>query len=160
MEKAYRYYECPSRTPSRERTGATPHPSWRAAELEAEVCRQIAEWPDSIFLGVTMAPAKAGNGSAQRERIASAEREFMRMVRNVASGYGTMSDLGPPLGDLANARSGVDDDDEADAAPALRDAVVSNDPSTANVAIGAVAGRITVMIDSVEVEPRNVPVPA
>jgi hypothetical protein len=160
MEKAYRYYECPSRTPSRERTGATPHPSWRAADLEAEVCRQISEWPDSIFLGVTMAPTKAVNGSAQRERIASAEREFMRMVRNVASGYGTMSDLGPPLGDLANARSGVDDDDEADAAPALRDAVVSNDPSTANVAIGAVAGRITVMIDSVEVEPRNVPVPA
>ena len=159
VERAYRYYECPSRTPSRERSGATPHPSWRAAELEAEVCRQIAAWPDSVLQRASTAPAKAGNGSAQRERVASAEREFMRMVRSVASGYGAMSDLWPPLSDLSNARSGANNGDESETTPALRDAVLSKNPVAANQAISAVAGRITVMIDSVEVEPRRVPAP-
>ena len=154
MEKAYRYYECPSRTPSRERDGATAHPSWRAAELEAEVRRQVSAWADAQFEAAAGNSVHSANGMERRELVAAAEREFTRMVRNVASGYGTTADLAQPLRELNEARSGDRDAATDSSVSAVRAATQSTNPVDANRALGTVVGRITVLPGSVDVEPR------
>lgn len=160
VEKAYRYYECPSRTPSRERRGATPHPSWRAGDLDEEVRRQVSEWPDQVFEDAARAPREEGTDAAQRERISAVEREFTRMVRNVASGYGVTADLNLPLRELTEARLGGHREGDAESVAELRYDLASKDINAANRALRVVVGRITVMPDTVELEPRIAPVPA
>jgi hypothetical protein len=89
------------------------------------------------------------------EEIAEAEREFNRVVRSVASAYGTLRDLEGPLKRLEYARSGVAH--ESVQPPDIEDLLIgvhSDDTSVARIAIKAILERVVVGDNSVEVIPR------
>ena len=101
----YRYYECSFRPPARSRSGdAGDHPSWRAEDLEQAVRAAVAGMapaagpaapapgPEALE-GPLPRPASRGRPKA----VVSAERDFMRTLRNVAAGRARSDDLAAAL---------------------------------------------------------------
>ena len=151
--KSYRYYECPSRDARRERNDGVPrHSSWHADELEQMVLRDIERWGQRIKKRL-----RPVLGDSVAEEIADAERDFNRAVRMVASAYGTLQDLAPPLQRLEDARAGLasvsDQKSSPDVGRLLTDAH-SKDMSVAKSAVSALVERIIVGDEIVEVIPR------
>ncbi len=153
MEKTYRYYECPHREPSQNGDEAEVKLSWPAEKLEADVRRQVAEWPDSYFSGATLVEDEAAQGST--EQVKHSEREFNRAVRSVASGYGTVHDLSQPLEELTIARRMANESIEVSYDNAsVRQMALADDIATARPALLAVVERVSVGLESVEVLPK------
>ena len=149
--KSYRYYECPSRNATRERTeDVARHSSWHAEELEQLVLKDVQGWGKR-----TTNKLRPMVGDSIAEEIAEAEREFNRSVRMVASAYGTLNDLAAPLKRLEDARAGVGAEPaaEADIAQLLLD-VQGADNVAAKYAVSAIVERVIAGEDQVEVLPR------
>jgi hypothetical protein len=96
-------------------------------------------------------------GDSVAEEIADAERDFNRAVRMVASAYGTLQDLAPPLKRLEEARAGLAPGSEEKPGPdvdkLLKDAH-GEDTAVAKSAVSALVERIVVGGEVVEVIPR------
>lgn len=149
--KSYRYYECPSRNATRERTeDVARHSSWHAEELEQLVLKDVQGWGKR-----TTNKLRPMVGDSIAEEIAEAGREFNRSVRMVASAYGTLNDLAAPLKRLEDARAGVGAEPaaEADIAQLLLD-VQGADNVAAKYAVSAIVERVIAGEDQVEVLPR------
>ena len=151
--RSYRYYECPSRDARRERNEEVPrHSSWHADELEQMVLRDMERWGER--LKKRLRPVL---GDSVAEEIADAERDFNRAVRMVASAYGTLQDLAPPLKRLEEARAGLAPGSEEKPGPdvdkLLKDAH-GEDTAVAKSAVSALVERIVVGGEAVEVIPR------
>jgi hypothetical protein len=128
------------------------HSSWHADELEQMVLRDIERWGQRIKKRL-----RPVLGDSVAEEIADAERDFNRAVRMVASAYGTLQDLAPPLQRLEDARAGLasvsDQKSSPDVDRLLTDAH-SKDMSVAKSAVSALVERIIVGDEIVEVIPR------
>ena len=151
VEKTYRYYECPSRSATRERAElGSRHSSRHAEELERVVFYGIDGWGERIKKKI-----RPTVGHSMAEEIAEAEREFNRVVRSVASAYGTLRDLEGPLKRLEYARSGVAQ--KSVQPPDIEDLLIgvhSDDTSVARTSIKAIVERVVVGDNSVEIIPR------
>ncbi|MEC9293979.1 MAG: recombinase family protein [Chloroflexota bacterium] len=150
-EKTYRYYECPSRDATRERTDLVlRHSSRHAQDLELIVFNVIGTWGKRIKKKI-----RPDLGYSLAEELADAEREFSRAVRSVAAAYGTLSDLDGPLRRLTDARSGAvhKNVQQPDVEAMLVD-IHSEDTLIARKAIKSILERVIVSDNSVEVIPR------
>ncbi|MBN4064585.1 recombinase family protein [Dehalococcoides mccartyi] len=151
--KSYRYYECPSRDARKERSGeVSRHSSWHADELESAVLQQIQGW--GVRIKNKLRPV-VGDSSA--EEILESERDFNRMVRLVASAYGTLNDLAKPLKRLEQARSSDSSEDNSkqiDIEKLLAE-VQGEDTGVSKLAAGALLERVIASEDQVEVIPRT-----
>ena len=149
VSRAYRYYECPARA-VRSRGAGEEHPSWRAERLEEAVLDRVTAWARSVPEGTGVAVRESG--SLMRRRGA-AERLFMRSLREVASGAGTLGDLTEPLARVrqAEAKSGVAPDEEFVTARGLVGVVRGDDEEAAARAMAALVERVVVRSDSVDV---------
>ncbi|MEX0762166.1 MAG: recombinase family protein [Dehalococcoidia bacterium] len=157
MQRSYRYYECPSRPPRKARDQVESHPSWRADDLEDAVRAELRQWSDRAVASLAATMDDADVAGPEKGRIAAVEREFMRSVRAVSSGYGGIFDLRQPLSDLRQARASARSEPEAglgDAGSALQLAIGGH-PEAARKAIDSLVERIIVATDSVEVIPRR-----
>ena len=158
VERTYRYYECQVGTGPGNGTGEG-HASWRASELEGIVRDKLLELaktgrlPRGGFDG-------AGSIAAARRaaNVAASEREFMKALRSVASGYGGVADLTVPLANLRRARS-ADANGSGDHgdAMALVEAATGQDVLVAREAMSALLERVVVSPDAAEVELRKPP---
>jgi len=154
VSRAYRYYECPGRAVRSGGAGAgEEHPSWRAQRLEEAVRGRIAAWARSVPGGARVAAPEAGSVVRRRR---SAERLFMRSVREVASGVGMLGDLAGPLAQvrLAQAESGAGDDEEDAEVRALVADALAEETGVAGGAIARLVRRVVVRSNSVEVVMR------
>ena len=151
MEKTYRYYECPSRNATRERTDlGSRHSSRHAKDLELIVFDVIGSWGKRIKKKI-----RPDVGYSLAEEVVDAEREFNRAVRAVAAAYGTLSDLDSPLKRLIDARSGaVQKNVQHPDVEAILVDIRSDDISIAQTAISSILERVVVSDNSVEVIPR------
>jgi len=155
VSRAYRYYECPARA-VRSSGGGTgeEHPSWRAERLEEAVRGQIAAWARS-------APADArvstGESRSVERRRRSAERVFMRSVREVASGAGVLGDLAGPLGRLRLGQvedEGAAGDEDVEVGRLVVEAL-GDEREVAARALAVLVERVMVRSDSVGVVMRR-----
>ena len=158
VERTYRYYECPRGTGPGNGTGEG-HASWRAAELEGIVRGKLLELAKSGRLPRGGSEAADSFASARRStNVAATEREFMKALRSVASGYGSVSDLTVPLANLRQARSadanGVGDPGDA---TALVEAATGQDVMVARQAMSALLERVVVSPEGAEIELRRPP---
>ena len=158
VDRIYRYYECPG--------GAGPgsdkvegHASWRATELEGIVRDQLLQLAKSGRLSRAGSNFENPIPSARNAAtIATAEREFMKALRSVASGHGSIVNLTLPLANLRGARA-------ADAkgsgprgdAMSLMEAVTGQDMSIAREAMSALLERVVVSPQGAEIELRKAP---
>ena len=155
VSRAYRYYECPARAVRSGGTGEE-HPSWRAERLEEVVRGRIAVWARSLPEGARVAVPESGRPARRRR---SADRQFMRSLREVASGIGMLGDLARPVAQvrLARAEDGAGGGGEEDAdARALLAAALGDDAAAAARAMVAMVERVVVGSDSVNVAMRVV----
>ncbi len=155
VSRTYRYYQCPSRgVPAGEESG--PHPSWRAEDLEKKVLDELARQArngglTSGRVNTAVTEESAGPSS----KLVTTEREFMRAVRAVASGYGNVDNLRGPLSRLELVRES-ESRAEASADPAeLLSAVFGDDAEEARKALYQLVERVSVSHDRVEVLPRS-----
>ena len=151
VEKTYRYYECPSRNATRERTDLGPrHVSRSARDLELIVFNVIGGWGKRIKKKI-----QPDLGYSLAEEIVDAEREFSRAVRSVAAAYGTLGDLRSPLKRLRDARAAsVGKNVQQPDIEAILIDIRSDDISIAKTAIRSILERVIVSDNSVEVIPR------
>ena len=158
VNRTYRYYECPGGTGTGNGTDES-HASWRAAELEGIVRDKLLELAKSGRLPRGGADVVNSVASARRAgNVAASEREFMKTLRSVASGYGGVAKLTIPLANLRQARSadanGSSDPGEA---MALVEAATGQDVVVARQAMSALLERVVVSPDGAEIEVRKPP---
>ncbi len=158
VDRIYRYYECPGRTGPGNGT-ADDHASWRATELEQIVRDNLLKLAESGRLSRgnsdvanTVPPTRRGGN------VAAAEREFMKELRSVASGYGGTADLATPLANLQKARAdAANGSGPAGDVMSLVAAATGEDSSLARQAMSALLKRIVVSPDGAEIELRKPP---
>ena len=150
MNRAYRYYECASHAPRRRVAGwKEEHPSWRAELVEAAVRAEVEAWSRSVREDARM--VVVGGPSASRRRR-SAERTFMRSLRDVAAGSGTLQDLARPLTELRQAQADAEEGAGRSVGVwLLVEDALGEDAGAAGAALHALISRVTVGIDRVDV---------
>ena len=154
VSRAYRYYECPARA-VRSGGAGEEHPSWRAERLEEAVLDRVAAWARSVPEGARIG-MRESRSAVRRRR--SAERAFMRSVRDVASGMGMLGDVAGPLAQVRLAQEesgGAAGDEDAEARALVADAL-GDDAGAAARAIAALVERVAVRSDSAEIVMRVV----
>ena len=158
VDRIYRYYECPGRTGPGNGT-ADEHASWRATELEQVVRDKLLKLAETGRLSRGVSNVADTVPAARRgANVAAAEREFMRALRSVASGYGGTADLTAPLANLQKARSdAANGSGPAGDAMSLVEAATGEDLSLAREAMSALLERIVVSPNGAEIELRKPP---
>ena len=158
VDRTYRYYECPGRTGPGNGT-ADGHASWRATELEEIVRDQLIKLAESGRL--SRAGSDTGNTVPPDKRpsnVAAAEREFMKALRSVASGYGSTTDLATPLTTLQRARATAANGSGPTGDPkSLVAAATGEDVDLARQAMSTLVERIVVSQEGAEIELRRPP---
>ena len=157
VDRTYRYYECPVGTGPGNGTGEG-HASWRAFELEDIVRGKLLELAKSGRLPRVGADGIGPVAARRAANVAASEREFMKALRSVASGYGNVANLTTPLANLRRARS-ADANGSGDPgdAMALVDAATGQDVVVARQAMSTLLERVVVSPHGVEVELRRPP---
>ena len=158
VDRTYRYYECPGGAgPGND--GAEGHASWRATELEGLVRDQLSQLARSGRLSrVGSNIANPIPSARHASNVATAEREFMKALRSVASGYGGIANLALPLANLRRARaadaggSGLKGD-----ATSLVEAATGQDVNIARQAMSALVERVVASPRGAEIELRKAP---
>ena len=98
QSRSYRYYECPARSVASERAGEKKHAAWQAAKLETSVVGELHRLFREVGRDfITIAKNSAPDLKAE---LISAEKKFVRLLRDVAEGHGRVGDLKLPLHDL------------------------------------------------------------
>ncbi len=158
VDRTYRYYECPGRTRPGNGT-AEEHASWRATELEQMVRDKLLKLAESGRLSRGNADgANAIPPTRRGAKVAAAERDFMKALRSVASGYGSIPDLTAPLAVLQKARAdAANGSGPSGDAMSLVEAATGDDSSLARQAMSALVERIIVSPGGAEIELRKPP---
>ena len=153
--RVYRYYECPVHRRDGGDSDRRRHASWRAEALEsavADVVRTEAAPRRNLPLGLA-------DDEDDAEAEANARREFMRTIRNVAAGTGTVSELAGPLKALKAARDrGAQSSENSSTFPSYGDAIAaleSKDTNLRHRALRALVRRVDVGQGAVDVTLRE-----
>lgn len=158
VDRTYRYYECPNRTAPGNGTGEG-HASWRAAELEGIVRDNLLELAKSGRLPRGGSDVASSVVSTKRAaNVAASEREFMKALRSVASGYGGVGNLTIPLANLRRARSAEANGSSGPGdAMSLVEAATGQDVAVARQAMSVLLERVIVSPEGAEIELRRPP---
>lgn len=141
-QRAYRYYECPTRP-----QGGGAHPSWRAEVIERAVFERIG-----LMAGAVLLP-----GGPAGEGIGEAVRQVRAAARRIGAGSGLIAEFTTARAQLRRMRAAARQ--EALVRMTVRealDAAMSADRDLARRAVVALVAGISVGIDAVEVQLRKV----
>ena len=159
IDRIYRYYECPGGTGSG-RGKVEGHAAWRAAELEQLVRDQLLQLARSGRVSRVGSHVASRISSAKHAAdVTTAEREFMKAIRSVASGHGDIARLRLPLENLGRARAAnANGSDSLGDTASLVEAATGQDMNEARQAMSILLERVIVSSDGAEVELRRGPI--